>query len=216
MNKILTLSCALAAVGLTSGCATSSFVKAYPGAERPVAQLVTVIVPTSVEVRSVNGEKVANVTSQLYVKQYTVATLPGAQTWSVRYSNPMAGGYYADPTSVVTESPWMDLSFRAEEGQVYRLKVTTPDEDSSLRHDRYQVRFSVVAEPAPAGGAIPMAQSSAAVSPPPPTPAAPPPVPHVEVPQTIESAALKQLQNWWQAAGPQERQAFRDWLQTQP
>jgi hypothetical protein len=214
MNKILTLSCALAAVGLTSGCATSSFVKAYPGAERPVAQLATVIVPTSVEVRSVNGEKVANVTSQLYVKQYTVATLPGTQTWSVRYSNPMAGGYYADPTSVVTESSWMDLSFRADAGQTYHLQVTTPDEDSSLRHAHNQVRFCVVAEQAPAGGALPMAQSSASV--PPPTPVAPPPAPHVEVPQTIESAALKQLQNWWQAAGPQERQAFRDWLQTQP
>lgn len=216
MNKIMTLACALAAAGLASGCATSSFVKAYPGAERPAAQLATVIVPTTVEVRTVNGEKVANVTSQLYVKQYTVATLPGAQTWSLRYASPMAGGYYADPTTVVTESPWMDVSFRAEAGQVYRLKVTTPDEDSSLRHDRYQVRFSVVAERAPAGGAVPTAHNTAAVPPPPPTPAAPPPAAHVEAPQTLESAALKQLQNWWQAAGPQERQAFRAWLQTQP
>ena len=216
MNKILTLSCALAAVGLASGCATSSFVKAYPGAERPAGQLATVIVPTSVEVRTVNDEKVSNVTSQLYVKQYTVATLPGTQTWSVRYSNPMAGGYYADPTSVVTESPWMDFSFRADAGQTYRLKVTTPDEDSSLRHAHNPVRFSVVAEQASVGGALPTAQGSSAVPPPPPTPAAPPPAPHGEVPQTIESAALKQLQNWWQAAGPQERQAFRDWLKTQP
>jgi len=223
MNKLLTLSTVLVAAGLVSGCATTSFVKAYPGAERPAAQLATVLVPTSVEVRNVNGEQLPNVTSGLYVKQYTVATLPGDQTWRVRYSNPLAGGYYADPSSVVTESPWMDVGFRAEAGRTYRLKVTTPDEDPALRHGHNQVRFSIVAEQAPAGGALPGAPV-AAVPPPPVLPAAPAPVPPVaapsappaEMPQTIESAALKQLQNWWQAAGPQERQAFRTWLQTQP
>jgi len=223
MNKLLTLSTVLVAAGLVSGCATTSFVKAYPGAERPAAQLATVLVPTSVEVRNVNGEQLPNVTSGLYVKQYTVATLPGAQTWRVRYSNPLAGGYYADPTSVVTESLWMDVSFHADAGRTYRLKVTTPDEDPALRHDHNQVRFSIVAEQAPADSASPTAAGSA-VPPPPVLPAAPAPAlhvapapaPSVEMPQTIESAALKQLQNWWQAAGPQERQAFRAWLQTQP
>lgn len=215
MNKLLTLSCVFAAVSLTSGCATAPFVKAYPGAERPASQLAAVQVPTTVEVRTVNGEKVSNLTYKLYAKQYTVATLPGDQTWSVRYSNPLAGGYYADPLTVVTESPWMDVGFRADAGRTYRLKVTTPDEDATLRHGPMQVRFSVVAEQAPAGSALPMAPV-AAVPPPPAAPVVAAPAPHVEVPQTIESAALKQLQNWWQAAGPQERQAFRTWLQTQP
>jgi len=223
MNKLLTLSCALAAVSLASGCATAPFVKGYPGAERPAVQLAAVTVPTSVEVRTVNGEKVPNLTYKLYTKQYTVATLPGDQTWSVRYSNPMAGGYYADPTSVVTESRWMDLRFRADAGQTYSLKVFTPTDDLTLRHGHNQVRFSVAAEQAPAGSASPRAPVAAVpppsalpVAPPSATPVTPPPATHVEAPQTIEAAALKQLQSWWQAAGPQERQAFRAWLQTQP
>ena len=223
MNKILTLSCALAVVSLASGCATAPFVKAYPGAERPAVQLALVQVPTTVEVRTVNGEKVANLTYKLYAKQYTVATLPGDQRWSVRYSNPLAGGYYADPLNEVTESPWMDVGFRADAGRTYRLKVTTPNDDVSLRHGPLHVRFAVVAEQAPAGSASPAASASAVPPPPPPpvvpAPAlniAPPPAPHIEAPQTIESAALKQLQNWWLAAGPQEREAFRAWLKTQP
>ena len=204
-----------AAVSLASGCATATFIKAYPGTERPADQLATVIVPTCVEVRSVNGAKVSCATSLLLVKQYKVTTLPGLQSWSVRYSNPMAGGYYADPARVVTESPWTELSFHAEAGQVYRLQVAAPNEDYAVHHEKTNVRFSVVAENALDSSALVTARSPA-VSAPPPTIAAPQPAPKIETPQTLESAALGQLKKWWGVAGPEEQRAFREWLQSQP
>lgn len=215
MKKLLFLILVPAAAWFASGCATVTSVKAYPGAERSAAQLATVIVPASVEVRTVNGEKTPNVTSLLFAKEYDVIILPGAQAWSVRYSNPLAGGYYADPTSVVTESPWTELSFRAEAGRVYRLKVVTPNEDSKLRYEKIKVRFSIAAENAPDSNILLPARSPV-VSTATPQTATPQSATPAEAPQTIESAALKQLQNWWQAAGPHERQAFRDWLKSQP
>lgn len=214
MKKLLLLLAAATWVALVSGCASTALVKAYPGAEQPPAQLARVTVPASVEVRSVNGTPIANITGTLRAQTYTVTTLPGPQRWSVRYYAPLAGGFYADPLSTVTESGWMDLAFGAEAGQAYRVKVATPDEDPQLGHAKDKVRFSVSAdkksllsgskavieEPAPAlvVPALPLAQG------------------HSSTPQTLEFAAFEQLKSWWNAAGTQERQAFRDWLKTQP
>jgi len=228
MKKLILPILTITLTGFVSSCASTAFVKAYPGAERPAAQLATVVVPASVEVRSANGEKLPNVTGMLRAKQYTIATLPGPQDWSVRYYQPLAEGYYADP-STVTDSPWTPLQFAAVAGQTYRLSVETPRENPKLRNASEQVCFSIVAEQK-AVSTQPSAISQPKAEPPvlvvtpvaPPTPAKsaepppPPPALKAEVPQTIESATLQQLQNWWRAAGPQERQAFRDWIKTQP
>ncbi|TAN38997.1 MAG: DUF2057 domain-containing protein [Verrucomicrobia bacterium] len=206
MKKLIRLMLAFVFAGFVSGCASTVFVKAYPGVERPTTQLATVVVPASVEVRSVNGEKVLDVTGTLRESHYSVATLAGSQNWSVRYYAPLAEGYYADPQAV-TESPWTPFTFAAAAGQTYRLEVQTPREDPKLFRTKERVSFSVTAvggQPA----AISQSESKPA------TP--PPPTPKVEAPQTLESAALKQLQNWWRAAGAEERQAFLDWTKTQP
>lgn len=214
MKKLLLL---FTLAGLASGCASSAFVKAYPGAERPAAQLASVRVPAGVEVRSVNDAQLPRVTGMLRAREYTVATVAGAQDWNVRYYQPFAGGYYADP-QVVTESPWTPLKFEATAGQTYRLHVETPRENPKLRYEKEQVRFRIAAEQKA------VSVQPSAISPPkplPPVPVAgddvkPTAGPKTEAPQTFESATLQQLQSWWRAAGAQERQAFRDWIKTQP
>jgi len=216
MKKLLSLMLLAALAGFVSGCASTAFVKAYPGAERPAVQLASVIVPASVEVRSVNGEKLPNVTGMLRAREYTVATVPGAQNWSVRYYQPLADGYYADPQAV-TESPWTPLKFEAAAGQAYRLQVETPRENPKLRYEKERVRFSVGVEKAASIQAAAIRQPQSL----PPVPVAgdsakPAAVPKTEAPQTLESAALQQLQNWWRAAGAQERSAFLNWIKTQP
>jgi len=80
-------------IGLCAGCASTKSVKAYSGNDRSADQIATVIVPASVEVRHANDMKLPRVTTLLMEKQYTIATLPGAQEWSVRYYAPLAGGY---------------------------------------------------------------------------------------------------------------------------
>ena len=232
MKNLRSLLLVIICAGLDVGCASIKLVKAYPGAERPAAQLVTVIVPASIEVCNINGEKLPRVTFMLREKQYTITILPGPQDWTMRYYEPLAEGYYADPQAV-TESPWMPFKFEAVAGQTYRLDVQTPREDPKLRRTKEHVSFSVATEcsavsvqpsatsqpkpelqpvmvpvvppkpvEAPAGGSAP--------SPP------PPPSPQLETPQTLESAALGQLKKWWGVAGPEEQRAFRAWLKTQP
>lgn len=214
MKKLLLLLAAATWVALVSGCGSTALVKAYPGAEQPPAQLARVTVPASVEVRSVNGTPLANITGTLRAQTYAVMTLPGSQSWSVRYSAPLAGGFYADPVSTVTESGWMDLAFVAEAGQAYRVKVTTPNEDPQLGRAKDKVRFSVSADKKSL-----LSGNKAGTEEPAPAlvvPAPPPAQGHANAPQTLEFAAFEQLKSWWNAAGTQERQAFRDWLKTQP
>ena len=236
MKNLLLPLLAFAVVGLLSGCATPmSSVKAYPGAERPADQVATITVPASVEVRSVNGAKQPNITGTLLKATYSIATLPGAQEWSLRYNAPLAGGYY-EQRGTVTETAWMPLQFTAEAGGIYRLAVDVPRNNASTRDATEKVRFNIAKEgqapavpraaPAPAVVAAP---APVAITPVPlpaavvpasaPIAFAPPPLPQVSqtaAPQTLETAAFEQLKKWWNAAGPSERQSFRDWLKTQP
>lgn len=92
--------------------------------------------------------------------------------------------------------------------------MTTPREDPQLGYAKDKVGFGVTVdkksllagskaipeEPAPAlvASALPSAQG------------------HANGPQTLDYAVFEQLESWWNAAGTQERQAFRDWLKTQP
>ena len=214
MKKISLLLAAFTLVALASGCASTALVKAYSGVEQPPAQVARVTVPASVEVRSVNGTPIANITGTLRAQTYAVTTLPGPQRWSVRYSAPLAGGVYADPLSTVTESGWMELAFVAEAGQAYRVKVTTPREDPKLGYTKDKVRFSVSADKQSllAGSKTVKEEPAPALV----VPALPPAEGHATAPQNLEFAAFEQLKSWWNVAGPQERQAFRDWLKTQP
>jgi hypothetical protein len=217
MKNLLLSLFSLAAVGLISGCASTGFLKAYPGPERPADQLATIVLPASIEVRNINGAKQPGITSTLLKPVYIIATLPGPQDWSIRYYAPLAGGY-DDQRNEVTESPWIQFPFKAEAGGVYHLNVETPREKPGLRNEKDKVRFSIVA----GAKAVNVVRPSA--TPPEPAsvsraaPVQPPPalVPKVEAPQTLESAALMQLKKWWGVAGPDEQRAFRDWLKAQP
>ena len=241
MKNLLLPLFALVAVGLLAGCATPvSFVKAYPGAERPADQVATITVPASVEVRSINGAPQPNITGTLLKATYTITTLPGAQTWTVRYNAPLAGGYY-DQRDVVTETAWLPFEFTAEAGGAYRLSVDVPRHSASTRDAEKKIRFGIAKEgqapavtgaapaPAPVAGAAPapvarapapaLAPVALALAPAPVAPAPPPPplqISQPAAPQTLETAAFEQLKKWWTAAGPSERQSFRDWLKTQP
>ncbi len=226
--KYLLLPCtALVALGLLSGCSTPALVKAYPGESRPADQIATVVVPASVEVRSINGAPQPNITGTLFKSTYTLATLPGAQDWNVRYHAPLAGGYY-EQRDTVTETPWRSFQFTAVAGGVYRFAVDLPRKQATQRDGAELVRFSIVkagqAEALPPATPTPVVAAAPLVPPAPLAfvPAAPAPPPPAQAtaqpaaPQTLESAAFEQLKRWWTASGPHERQSFRDWLKTQP
>ncbi|MCX7010695.1 MAG: hypothetical protein NTY53_26195 [Kiritimatiellaeota bacterium] len=216
MKNILLTLFVLVAAGLFSGCASTGFLKAYPGPERPADQLATIVLPASIEVRSINGAQQPNITGTLLKKEYTIATLPGPQDWSIRYNAPLAGGYY-DQRNEVTESPWLPFQFQAESGGAYRLHVETPRENAKLQYEQDKVRFSMTAEqkagsgqPSTRSQLKPVESAPALVVPP------PPPQAKANAPQTLENAAFEQLKSWWNVAGAHERQAFRDWLKAQP
>ena len=215
MKKLLPLLLAAALAGLASGCASTGLLKAYPGPERPADQLATIVLPASVEVRSINGAKQPNITGTLLKPVYTITTLPGPQDWTIRYNAPLAGGYYEE-RNAVTESPWRPFLFQAEAGGVYHLNVETPRENPTLQNEEEKVRFLLAEEKRTASSKP--ASLVVNVKPVEPAPAVVVPLPQskANAPLTLENAAFDQLKSWWNVCGPHERQAFRDWLKTQP
>jgi uncharacterized protein YccT (UPF0319 family) len=220
MKKLLLLLVPVFA-GLLSGCASPGLLKAYPGPERPADQIATIVLPASIEVRSINGEKQPRITTTLLKPVYSIITLPGEQEWSLRYYAPLAGGYY-DQRNEVTESPWTSFQFKAEAGSVYHLHAEVPRGDNQLSDFSSKVRFSLIAETQQAEP-VPAASGSATRNPgklvePAPALVVPPAATQAKVatPQTLEFAAFEQLKSWWTVAGPRERQAFRAWLKVQP
>lgn len=211
MKKLpLLLLLALAALG--SGCASTGYLKAYPGPERPGDQLATIVLPASIEVRSINGQKQPIIAGTLLKPVYTIATLPGPQDWNIRYSTPLAGGYY-NQQNEMTESPWTQFQFQTEAGGVYHLNVVTPREVSPLQNGKGKVHFNVSVEQKAVRSPQPATSPPQAAEPSPALVVSPPPK---HAPQTLENAAFEQLKGWWSVAGPHERQTFRDWLKTQP
>lgn len=214
MKHLLLTLFVLVAGGLFSGCASTGFLKAYPGAERPADQLATIVLPASIEVRSINGAKQPNITGTLLKSVYVIATLPGPQDWSIRYNAPLAGGYY-DQHDEVTESPWTQFQFNTVAGGTYHMQVNTPRENSALRDEKEKIRFNVTVEQKTVNAKQVVSERHEPVEP---TPAimVPPSPGKTQAPQTLGNAAFEQLKSWWQVAGSREREAFRDWLRAQP
>ena len=213
MKTLLSWLVVPALAGLLSGCASTGLLKAYSGPERPGDQVATVILPASVEVRSINGAQQPSITHTLLKPVYTIAVLPGEQEWSLRYYAPLAGGYY-DQRNEVSESPWLPFKFKAEAGSVYHMTVETPRENPHLQNTAEKVRFRLEQEKKAVAVAATMAPQQK--QPLEPAPAVVLPTAKTAAPQTLENAAFEQLKSWWGVAGPHERQSFRDWLKSQP
>lgn len=199
--NLRTAACVAAAVVVLAGCATPSAHKLYDGPERPAAEVASVMVPWQVQVRSVNGQKTPLSLYTGSAGESNLRVLPGAQDWQVLYSDPFAderedhrNPYRVDKSGVET------LRFQADAGHVYRIRFETPDSNPSLRNARQQVSFSVVET---ASGEEQPAMVIRGVS-------SPAPGPAEAVP--FEQATLDQLKNWWRAAGPAERKAFKEWI----
>lgn len=189
------------AVILLAGCATPSAHNLYTGPERSIEEVAAVVVPWQVQVREVNGQKTPLSLFGGSSGEATLRVLPGAQDWQVLYSDPFAderedhrNPYRVDKSGVET------LRFHADAGHVYRIRFETPDSNPSLRNARQQVSFSVVET---ASGEEQPAMVIRGVS-------SPAPGPAEAVP--FEQATLDQLKNWWRAAGPAERKAFKEWI----
>lgn len=103
-------------LGLLAGCAASGPLKTYEGPARPAAELATLAVPEEVQVMAIDGREPPTTFARSDVQ---MALLPGEHVLSLRYVQLFQLG--ADSHEIV-RSKQAALRFNAAAGAAYRLE----------------------------------------------------------------------------------------------
>lgn len=222
----------IALAWLLSACAQQSQVQLYPGAELPSSRVLTVQVPSALEVIDVNGSEVASVNSMFSGEMRELKLEPGEYRINAFYKNvfDIGGGM----SSEVVRSRSAVFLVNGQPGETWRLDFPRPDTLQEAR--RLEDSFSGWSVNIATGERIASetgsrAQSSldqllgkpstapavdTAVAPLRPTtpnaasaaasvaPASQATLPHNE-------ATLATLQQLWQMLSPESREAFLEW-----
>lgn len=195
----------LAGVLSLYGCTATGPLKTYEGAPRPAAEVALVSVPEQIEVMAIDGREPP---PSFLRSQMQLALLPGEHVFSLRYVELFHVS--ADEHDVI-RSRQAALRFSAEAGGRYRLEVPPQRSRDAAREFAKSPQFRLVDV---AGGSaiesVPIKSYAEA-----------------SLIDTISKAFEAQgeaarpvtnldlLQDIWQRSTPEERTAFRRWLEQQ-
>ncbi len=111
-------------VGLLSGCAQQAPVQLYAGESRSQSQVLTLVVPTELEIRSINGKPYSAANSMFGANDKTLHLQPGAYQVHAFYKNgfDIAGGVSHE----VVRGRTAIFDFEGQAGEEWRLEFERP------------------------------------------------------------------------------------------
>lgn len=192
------------AVAALAGCAAQGPVKVYDGAVRQPAETVMVSVPEQIEVMSIDGREPP---PSFLKSRVTMALLPGEHVLSLRYVELFQ--INADDHEVL-RSKQAALRFTAAAGSAYNLEIPKQANLDAARKFSKDPQFKLVS--VKDGSAIPSAPIKSYAE--------------ASLIDTISKAFdgnqeqqpvtnTDLLKDVWGRATPDERKAFREWLDKQ-
>lgn len=194
------------AVMLLAGCTTTGSVRLYEGQARHPAEVTQIRVPEQVQVMAMDG---VEVTGTLLQRGQSLEVLPGEHVLTLRYVQLFQ---INSEDHEVVRSRQAALRFTAEAGATYRLEMDAQPSLDAARKFARDPKFRMVNE---GSGAV--EQSTAIKS-----------YAEASLVDTITRAFestqsqaqgqthLDLLKDVWGRATPQERTAFREWVEQQP
>jgi uncharacterized protein YccT (UPF0319 family) len=190
---------------LLAGCAASGPLKTYEGSERPAAELAVVNVPEVIEVLAIDGREPP---PSLLRSNMQLALLPGEHVLSLRYVQLFQIG--SDDHDVI-RSRQAALRFTATSGRSYSLEIPRQTNRDQAREFAKSPQFKLVS--ASDGSAVDSAPIKSYAE--------------ASLIDTIQKAFESQgepqrpvtnldlLKDVWGRTSPEERDAFRAWLDQQ-
>lgn len=223
---------ALLAFALLAGCAHPPL-KLYEGPDRPATELATLTVPEEVEVISVNGKDVEGARGLMRKGDAVLQLAPGRYEVLAFYREIWQTG---DAHDTLKSDPAL-FDVDAAAGGQYRIGYDAPRTYEEAQ--RLAARFSGWVEDRATGTRTPSRDSGLAfrkglagtlgssealvgapsragggqgIAPLPPATATPGTLPTSTSLPPVPPDALQAMKDWWAHATPQERQAFRQWI----
>lgn len=190
------------AVVLLGGCAATGSVRLYEGQARQSAEVTMIEVPEQVQVMAMDG---VEVTGTLLQRGQSLEVLPGEHVFTLRYVQLFQ---INSEDHEVVRSRQAALRFNAEAGATYRLEMDAQPSLDAARKFAKDPKFRMVNV---RSGAVD--QSTAIKS-----------YAEASLVDTITKAFestqsqtyLDLLRDVWGRATPEERAAFRAWVEQQP
>lgn len=222
--------------GLLAGCQNSQVAKLYEGPERPVAEVVTVQIPETLEILSINGQRPSGVGNRLVSVGRVVHLVPGRYQIIAFYKDIWTPS--GASTHEVLRSRPVIFDIEGHPGEGFHLEYEQPDTYEAARElagnfsgwsrnrgsgERVATRPSDVARPSlfssvvntsvvnssaePATHVAPSDTNTTAVIEPDVEPAFAVPAGGVK-----DSAYLDMLKAYWSQASQEERREFLRWI----
>jgi uncharacterized protein YccT (UPF0319 family) len=183
---------------LAAGCSSTSVHQMYEGPKRPTSETATLIVPFTIDLLELDGEKFESSPLLSSAKETRLELLPGEHVVVARYSSPYEEPQRAERPAWKT-SP-QQFTFNAEAGKIYRFDVDLPGtrgaDGTTIRDATIQIVMDASDRSVP-----PTAVAQAQV---------PPPEPKKK---SKDSQALKNLKKAWFDATEEEQEQFLKWTE---
>lgn len=191
------LPAALTAVLLATGCRSVTTLRLYSGPDVPSDQLVTLIVPWCITLRTVDGAPAPSTLAD----EMRILLKPGNHTLEARYVvlYPIGGN---DTEKIASD--YISVAFVGEAGRTYTVCSKDP---KTLAETRAYARHVSLWIEADAKGAARNTADQSQVVPMAPTTSTNP-APAMNAPATADQNSQKQLQQAWDKADDRERKAF--------
>lgn len=192
------------ALGAVAGCASQAPLKAYEGPVRAPAELALLSAPEQIEVLSIDGKEAP---PRLFKGSLQAALLPGEHVLSLRYVEFFQ--LNADEHDIVRSKP-AALRFTATAGSQYRLEIPKQPDHDAARKFAKSPQFRLVDEEGRVTESMPIKSYAEA-----------------SLIDTLNKALegqdeparpvtnLDLLKDVWSRSTPEEKEAFRSWLDQQ-
>jgi len=204
----------------TAGCASSPVVKLYDGKERADDQLLTVRVPTELEILSINDRRIEGAGTMFAFGHRDLKLMPGQYRIVAYYKNIFQ--LNADEHEVVKSDPAL-FTLTGKGGDAYALTFNKPDDVNAAREmaknfEGWSENLTTGEKLAsqPSGlilnqGFIGLSVGAAAVEPAASSTIAPEPAASTDTTVTADGL-LDTLKQNWQQASPEQRREFLLWM----
>ncbi|WP_313209499.1 DUF2057 family protein [Stutzerimonas nitrititolerans] len=223
----------IAMAGLLAACAQQRHVQLYSGASLPESQILTLVVPSELEIRSINGQPYSAANTMFGASDKRLHLQPGAYQVHAFYKN----GFDIDGgmSHEVVRGRTAIFDFEGQAGETWRLEFDRPQNLAEAR--AFETDFPAWAENTRTGerheaqagnrntsvlsamlGSSEVAPEATSVAP---LGAAEPATQAVTLRQSPSATAtlphsdatLTTLQQMWNLLTPQSREAFLKWAQ---
>ncbi|TLX53134.1 hypothetical protein DN826_20060 [Stutzerimonas nosocomialis] len=224
----------IAMAGLLAACAQQPKVQLYSGAPQPQSEVLTLVVPSELEIRTINGQPYSTANASFGLDDKQLLLQPGAYQVQAFYKNgfDVAGGMSHE----VVRGRTAIFNIDGKPGELWRLEFDRPanlaeakkfedefpawavntrtgERKQAQAGNRNVSAFSVMmgsSEVAPQAASVaPLGTAPAAATPP--VALNPAPVQTAALPHS--DATLTTLQQMWNLLTPESRKAFLNWAQ---